>query len=114
MKKLLWLSRHTPLPVQKAAAQKLGFTEIVHDPRSFGDYREVARRIKSSGCDDVVIVAPLSLLQLLVEREGIRPLWAEMVEVGNGPADLEYGGKRYRFAGYKRVVGVKLILEDVA
>lgn len=117
MKRILWLSRHALLPVQLSALRRLWPGCIVDTHRfraaSFDDGAEVLRLVAAGQYDEVAIVAPLSYVQRLVDA-GLRPLWAEMVPAGDGPADLVLpGDRRLRFAGWRRVVGLRLLLEEI-
>jgi len=117
MKKIYWVSRHAPLVSQLRELKRIfnEDVELIVDPEPFSSAKEIAERYKSSGCSDLVVVAPLSVIMRLVEEEGLHPLWAEMVEVADEKeAEVTVKGKHYRFAGFKRVKGVKLELEDVS
>lgn len=114
MKKILWLSRHEPIEPQPAELRRLfGEVEIVHDSRSFASAEEIAKRYKEGGYDDIVVVAPLSVIAKLCEL-GLRPLWSQMDQVGTDEsADLVYRGRRYRFNRFRRIKAVKLEFEEV-
>ena len=83
-----------------------------------GGTKEVVVEGKAAGADEVVVVAPLSVIQRLVEL-GLRPLWAEMEAIeAAGELDPERevdapGGRRYRFRRFRRIVGVKIQFEEV-
>lgn len=113
-KRILWLSRHEPIEPQPAELRRLfGKVEIVHDPRSFASAEEIVRRFKDGGYDEIVVVAPLSVITKLCEL-GVKPLWSQMDQVGtDDPADLVYRGRRYRFNRFRRIKAVKLEFEEV-
>jgi hypothetical protein len=116
MKKIYWVSRHAPLLSQINELKNIfkEDVELIIDPQPFSSAKEIAERYKRSGCSDLVVVAPLSVLMRLVEEEGLHPLWAEMAEVADEKeAEVTVKGKHYRFAGFKRVKGVKLELEPI-
>jgi len=108
----LWLSRHEPLLAQRRALERhFPGCEWVMDSDIFVDAADVVKRVEQArngfeavhhidGDPDnndvsnlrvmtiarpveVVVVAPLSLIQKLIER-GIKPLWPVMREVVSG------------------------------
>lgn len=116
MKKILWLSRHSPLPAQRDKLEEIfGEIEITQDPNPFDDVDDIIKRLQNY--DDLVIVAPLSVIHQLTQR-GINPIWAEMKAVSPekfDPYDTAINGKgRYtKFQTFKRIKKVELILEDL-
>lgn len=115
MAKILWMSRHEPHPRQIAALKEMygQDTIIEQESRPFDDARQVARRFKKGQYDDMVIVAPLSVIQVLC-NQGIRMLWAEAVEE-NDPTKIEFRGARgqgFRFVRFRRIKRVALEFED--
>lgn len=112
--KILWLSRHNPLPVQEVELRRLfgDAVEICRDVCSFQDAKEVARRFEEGSYDDLVVVAPLWVILRLTEL-GIRPLWAEMEQIGHHlQYDFCYRGRYYRFVRFRRIVAVNMVFED--
>lgn len=115
MKKVLWMSRHTPHPRQLEVLREMygQDTEVEQEARPFDDARQIARRFREGGYDDMVIVAPLSVIAVLCQ-EGIRPLWSEAAEE-NDPARVEFRGARgqgFRFVRFRRIKQVRLEFED--
>ena len=114
--KIYWVSRHAPLLSQLHELKRIfnEEVELITDPEPFSSAKEIAERYKRSGCSDLVVVAPLSVIMRLVEEEGLHPLWAEMAEVADEKeAEVTVKGKHYRFVTFKRVKGVKLELEPI-
>ncbi|MEM4407799.1 MAG: hypothetical protein QXI19_03550 [Candidatus Caldarchaeum sp.] len=115
-KSILWLSRHQPLPAQVDALRNhYGEVMLFQDASPFASAEEILERYRRGGYDDCVVVAPLSVLQRLVEL-GLRPLWAEMekVEKYQNPAtDTIVGDRVFRFKRFRRVVGMKIEYEDL-
>lgn len=114
MTRILWVSRHMPLPSQIAELKRLygENTEIVPDPNPFDNAEEIAERAK--GYDDVVVVAPLSVIALLVTKYGVEPLWAEMQRVSDpAQAEVSLNGRHFRFKRFRRIVAVTITYEDV-
>lgn len=115
MKKILWMSRHKPHSRQIETLREMyGKDAIVEqESRPFDDARQVARRFKEGGYDDMIIVAPLSVIAVLC-NEGIKMLWSEAVEE-NDLAKIEFRGARgqgYRFVRFRRIKRVALEFED--
>lgn len=121
--KILWLSKHSPLPSQLAELRRLfGPSVVMHpDPRPFSDAHDIARRFRESGAQELVAVAPLSVIKALCEL-GIQPLWAEMercdsagaeVKTGRNGHGVSRGTFSYKFVRFRRVTGVDLKFEEV-
>jgi len=86
---------------------------IVKDPNPFSDAGDVLKRFKESGVDELVIVAPLSVIAQIVQR-GIKPLWVGMQQVTNpDDAETEAAERYYRFVRFCRIVGVQIQFEEV-
>ncbi|OGH73882.1 MAG: hypothetical protein A3C90_04635 [Candidatus Magasanikbacteria bacterium RIFCSPHIGHO2_02_FULL_51_14] len=115
MKRILWMSRHTPTERQiSELARYLGDeVEVEQEPRPFDDARQIVRRFRQGGYDEMVIVAPLSVIAVVC-TEGVKPLWSEAGEE-NDPAKIEFRGARgqgYRFVRFRRIMRVALEFED--
>lgn len=112
-KVIAWFSRHAPLPVQLAELDRLFPGHVLRrDIDPFADADVVVERLRAMGAEEVVIVAPLSVLQALTER-GIRPLRAVMEECPGPERHLTSGGRSWRFLRFERVLGVKIITEPL-
>ena len=114
-KKILWMSRHEPHRRQIETLRNTygGDTIVEQESRPFDDARQIAKRFREGNYDDMVIVAPLSVIQVLC-NEGIRMLWSEAVEE-NDPSKIEFRGARgqgFRFVRFRRIKRVALELED--
>ena len=115
MKRILWISRHKMTKSQEAGLRDFfdSDVEIVPDPQPFSDAREIARRFRSGGYDDMVVVAPLSVIAVLC-NEGMKPLWSEATEE-NDPSKVEFRGARgqgFRFVRFRRIKELRLVFED--
>lgn len=113
--KIMWFSRHEPIPKQIAELERLfGDVEVVQDPNPFSGADDVVRRFRESGADEMVIVAPLTVIDQITKR-GIQPLYAEMRLVENEPYyDVNVNGRKFvfeRFTRIKRVIVEKEELE---
>ena len=113
-KKILWLSRHNPLPSQISELKRIfgKDVEVVIDPQPFDNAEDIALRFKNGGYDEMVVVAPLSVIQRLTEL-GIKPLWAEMKRVSKEEAETEVSGRYYKFIKFKRIKGIKIEFEEL-
>lgn len=114
MKKILWLSQHKPLPRQIAELERLfGEVLISQDVNPFENAEEIVRRTQKGRYDDVVAVAPLSVIARLCEF-GLKPLWAEMRQTqSQRDSDLSYSGRFYQFVRFRRIKAVKLEFEEI-
>ncbi|HNU76171.1 MAG TPA: hypothetical protein PKL88_00440 [bacterium] len=114
MKKILWLSRHEPLPFQAAELERLfGEVEIRQDVNPFKNAEEIKQRFERGGYDDLVVVAPLWVIFYLTEL-GVYPLWADMQEVSFGEKfHLTFNGRFYLFNRFKRIVGIEIKFQDI-
>lgn len=88
---IVWFSRHQPLQAQMTELSRLWpGHRFIPDGDKFMDADDIIQRlrIKRPANDDmeIVIVAPLSVLQRLIER-GLRPLWPEMREIISNSAE---------------------------
>jgi len=115
MIRILWVSRHEPLPSQEAALkERFGEIEIHRDPRPFSSAEDIYDRFRRGGYDEMVVVAPLSVIAKLCEL-GIRPLWAEMKVVHDpSEAEVQASGRLYRFVRFRRILGVKIEYGEVS
>jgi hypothetical protein len=115
MKKILWMSRHAPHARQVEALEAMfgPDVQVVQDPNSFDTADVIVQRFKRGGFDDLVVVAPLSVLDQLCQR-GLKPLWSESVEESE-KSKMDYRGARgqgYRFVRFRRVKRVAVEFED--
>jgi len=115
MKRILWMSRHKPHPRQIETLREMygANTVVEQEERPFDDARWIAKRYKEGGYNDMVIVAPLSVIQVLC-NEGVKPLWSEAAEEDD-PAKIEFRGARgqgFRFVRFRRIKRVALEFED--
>lgn len=114
MKKVIWFSRHDPLPSQVKELRRLfgQDVEIIQDPKPFSSAEDIVARFRAAGGDEMVVVAPLSVLGRLVDL-GIKPLWAEMEQVPSEQSEVVAAGRSYRFVRFRRVKRLVLEFEEV-
>lgn len=114
-KRILWMSRHQPHRRQIETLRNIygGDTVVEQEARPFDDACQVAKRYREGNYDDMVIVAPLSVIAVLC-NEGIKMLWSEATEE-NDPSKIEFRGARgqgFRFVRFRRIKRVALEFED--
>ncbi len=114
MSKILWMSQHKPLDIQISALKEMfgNDARIIQDSKPFSSAEEIVARYKVGGFDDMVIVAPLSVVSKLTEL-GIKPLWCQMDQMSSAnQADITYRGRHYKFNRFRRIKTVKIEFED--
>lgn len=114
--KIVWFSRHAPIPKQIDELKRVfgDNTEIIQDPNPFSTADDVVRRYKDLGANEMVIVAPLSVIDAITKR-GIRPLFAEMVQVPSDQKDydVEVNGRKFVFDRFTRIKRVVIEKEEI-
>jgi hypothetical protein len=112
--KILWLSRHMPFTKQINELRRLfgDDVEIYHDPHTFCDAFDIIRRFKAGGYNEIVLVAPLSVIMHVVQL-GVKPLWAEMQTCEKNEADVCTNGRYYKFIRFRRIVAINIQYEDI-
>lgn len=113
-KKVVWFSRHDILSSQKRELQRLFGDDMMLfiDPNPFSGAEDIVERFKHAQGDEMVVVAPLSVLDKLCDL-GLRPLWAEMKVCSPEQAEVRAGGRYYRFVRFRRVKRMVLEFEEV-
>ncbi|MBI4022974.1 hypothetical protein HY375_02325 [Candidatus Berkelbacteria bacterium] len=114
-KRILWVSQYPLHRVQFGALRRLfgADVQICHDIRQFCSAEEIASIFRQGGYDDLVAVLPLSVVERLIQDEGVRPLWSQTEPVDPDRADWVTKGRGYRFKGFKRVGELILVLDDL-
>jgi hypothetical protein len=113
-KRILWLSRHPPLPRQIAELKRLfgENTVIRQDVNPFSDVHDIVARFHDGRYDEIVVVAPLSLIARLCEA-GITPLWAEMQPTSKPRAEIFMNNRHYRFVKFRRIKRIAIEFEEL-
>lgn len=114
-KKVLWVSQHTMQGVQMGALRRMYGSDVRvdEDTRPFDNAQTIIKRFRDGGYDDVIVVAPYSVLDHMCKL-GLKPLWALAEQVFDAKqADWSVKGRHYRFLGFSRVQELKLVLEDL-
>lgn len=119
--KILWLSRHAPLAVQVAELRHHFGADLrlSTDIRPFGDGSDIVRRFRAGGYDEMVVVAPLSVLDALC-KQGIFPLRADMRTLPDEPSPVDperhvyASGRWYEHVQFARVVELTLRTVPIA
>lgn len=111
--KIVWFSKHTPLDSQLTELQRLfGDYELLQDPNPFDSAQTVVNRFRKAEGDEMVVVAPLSVLSALL-KTGIQPLKAVMKEVRPEEAEVKTNGRYYKFIEFQRVVKFEITTEQI-
>lgn len=112
--RIFWVSRHSPLATQKEALERRfpGHTLII-DPKPFDGVDDILARYKSVGADEMVVVAPWTVIRQLTKR-GLSPIIANMKQVKSAKeAEVTMGSpakpRHYRFSHFERCDGFSLI-----
>jgi hypothetical protein len=80
-KKIIWMSRHAPLTSQKQELERLfPGHELILETKAFSSAEQIKKRFLEAGGDEMVIVAPWAVMRELI-RLGIRPIYAEMLQI---------------------------------
>lgn len=110
------MSQHSPERRQLEALRRLfgDDVSVEQDPRPFDSAEKIADRFRAEGYDDIVVVAPLSVIGRLVDLN-LRPLWSQMDQVDpkTGNPDIVYRGRGYRFNRFRRVKALHLEFEEL-
>lgn len=87
MEKVLWISRHEPLPAQlNYLRQKLGDFELIRHSQPVATAEQAVELAKQHNAKYIIPVLPLSFIAHLVtsaQREGFTVLRAEMENIHN-------------------------------
>lgn len=101
--RVLWLSRHEPTPAQAAA---LAGCVVTRDARPISNADDVVARFRRGEFDDLVVIAPLTVLRALVER-GMRPIYPQMEPATERDGEVRVArGRWVKFAGFRRLNNV--------
>lgn len=118
---IVWFSRHEPTSRQLAALLVLYGTKptIIRDTAAFETASDIAARFYASGADEMVLVAPLSVVQALI-KQGLHPLWAQMEQCPRHHPEREVTiasrhnkPRHYRFIKFWRINSIKLDLTEI-
>lgn len=113
MTRIIWFSRHDPLECQKKELEKIfGKVELLIDTQPFSNADSIVERFKLAEADEMVTVAPLSVIEQLCKR-GIEPLFAEMKVVQSDNYDVIAAGRKYEFKKFSRIKEIKIIKEEL-
>jgi hypothetical protein len=113
-KVIVWLSRHHPAPKQLQELERLfPGHRLITDTRAFDSVDDIITRFHSYKGDEMVVVAPLTVIRELVKR-GIKPLRSEMKQVPHSlDPDVTYSGRSYRFLYFTRITDVAVTTEPL-
>lgn len=118
MKKILWVSRHEIHDRQMRELKRLygNDVKVILNRRDVSNVQEILKTFNTLGCFALVIVAPLSVMEVMLrEQPGIIMLWS-VSEEENDPSKVEFRGARgqgFRFVKFQRIVKIEKILENI-
>lgn len=113
MRKIVWFSRHSITKSQREALiKRFGQVTIIPYPNEFDDAKTVAREFKRLGGDDLLVVAPLSVINALL-KEGIKPIYAEMESCSKEEAEVDMGNRFFKFVKFVRITGIDILKEEL-
>lgn len=113
MTRVIWFSRHNPLEKQKEELKRIfGEVEILIDTQPFSNADNIVDRFFAAKADEMVVVAPLSVIDQLCQR-GIQPLFAEMEVVQNDEYDVVAAGRKYKFLKFTRIKEINITKEEL-
>lgn len=119
MKKIMWVSRHTPTQRQIDDLSRLfPGHEVVVDSNPFSSADDIVRRFNQTNSSEMVVVAPWTVMREIIRR-GIRPIYAEMRQVPCDSPEAEVtittrvSSRCYRFVRFLRCNGVSLDLSPI-
>ncbi|MCR6692377.1 MAG: hypothetical protein MRT15_08295 [archaeon YNP-LCB-003-016] len=120
----LWCSKHKPLKAQLQVLQDRGVEIFIPNKTFFIDAEEIVDLALKYNCNIIITVLPLSMIARvceIAEKHDIIVLYPLMEDLDNNAelnedtdVKVNIAGrvKVARFKCFKRVRGVKLILED--
>lgn len=118
--RILWVSRHPPLPKQLIELEKIfGKYEIVQYAGFVRDAGHIVELMKLYRADEVVTVIPMTMIYHLVNDLGIHPIFPEMEQLPMDapPTECDYidpgSGRKYRFKRFVRIRGFKIDKEPI-
>ena len=77
-----------------------------------GNAEKIVEVYRCGGFDDLIIVAPLSVISRVVEL-GVHPLWSEALQCAPEKADWVTNGRGYRFNQFRRIQRLALEFHDL-
>jgi hypothetical protein len=116
-KTILWVSRHTPTPRQLAALEShFPSHKLITDARPFDGADDIIERYRTSGADEMVLVAPDAVIRAVIAR-GVHPIKAEMRSCApshpEADVTLAKNGRTYRFIRFGRITQLHYTLEPL-
>lgn len=116
--KIAWFSKHQPLGAQRKALRDMfGPHELIVDGDMFGNAADIISRYKRMNADEMVLVAPFTVIKLICEQD-IYPLWADMENISPPQKPdwyrmVKVNGRWQKFNRFIRAVGVDFNFVDV-
>ena len=119
-KRVLWLFRRRPFLAEKQELKKIFPSHLLIEyTGKIRDVDHILQLIQEYAADEIVTILPIPIVAELLERK-IYPIWIDLRPLRKA---RKYDWKRdwkdedrgivYRFRGFKRVKGIKLIFEKL-
>jgi hypothetical protein len=116
MKRILWISRHQPLPSQVLELQRIYGVdcEIKIDQNRFYGFEDILKRVEKYQPDELLLMAPLSVCRKVLES-GIKPLYAEMRKSDHPEVTTHKDGKTsgYEFVKFMRLTRIEVRFQEL-
>ena len=113
MKKIIWFSQHKPIEKQIEELRRVfGEVSVEIHPKPFANAKEVLKIYREMKGEEMVVVAPLSVIQHLLNL-GIKPLFAEMEQTEGSTCDVQAKGRKFIFKGFSRITGIHIEKESL-
>lgn len=105
-----WRSQHRPTPRQLRA---LASCKVTYDYSRFENAAEVVRKFRESGAEELILVAPLSVIEHVVLDHRVFPVWAEMrsSRERNEDSEVQFGDRWIGFVKFRRIKMVQKVFE---
>lgn len=104
--RILWRSRHGPQKKHLDLLRKIyGNREVKidEDRHWILDSKDVAEQFRKGKYDDLFVGAPLAIIKVLVEEEGLNPLISDNEKSSPGDADFHDSHAFWKIIGLRRV-----------
>lgn len=99
MKKILWVSRHNPTKKQRnELKEKFKKVEIIKVDTTISKAKEIVGLMEKYDCSEVMAVVPAAIRRELVNKLGVKPLYAEMMK------SRRNGKFEYIHLGFNRIL----------
>jgi hypothetical protein len=123
--KVLWISKHTPLPTQIAELKRLygEDVEINKYDNPYASAADIVKTYRQGFYNEMVLIAPLSVCRIIVGY-GIKPLYSQMEQLNKADPRIEISvnnskektngyARHYRFVRFKRMEKLEIVFSEL-